>query len=295
MDRKHQELRCQMSSIAPVQGVRERHFLAAVLRFLVPFLPLAPLAFAEEPFPIRDPSQIVPNNNVIYSEHGADVTVRVRREYRESHLDEAGAIWQRAGGQLKVRLMNPQTRETFEVSRIELDSIQLRRLYAKGENFETPAGEWALVIEGQYGEPGPTVHPSGGQSYAPIDYYDLVPVSVSVRLKDPPISEPRPPADPTPRPPEAPQGGTSINAVIITERSNPWSAVQGTMRLRGGVIALGWESVPAVANTASTARIAPDNDLLTGQKIPPITPNLIDIRISRHSSSARIGSAPESE
>jgi hypothetical protein len=39
-------------------------------------------------------------------------------------------------------------------------------------------------------------------------------------------------------------------------------------------------------------RILPDYDLLTGIKIPPVTPNIIDVRIIRQQVSADFPSAP---
>ncbi len=53
--------------------------------------------------------------------------------------------------------------------------------------------------------------------------------------------------------------------------------------LTGGVIALGKDSTPpATPSTWSPGlRIVPDYALLTGEKIPPVTPNILDVRIVR--------------
>jgi hypothetical protein len=40
-------------------------------------------------------------------------------------------------------------------------------------------------------------------------------------------------------------------------------------------------------------RILPDYDLLTGTKIPPVTPNIIDVRIVRQQVTADLPPAPE--
>jgi hypothetical protein len=51
------------------------------------------------------------------------------------------------------------------------------------------------------------------------------------------------------------------------------------------VIALGKDPSPPTKPTAqwsSGLRIVPDQALLTGAKIPPLTPNIIDVRIVKH-------------
>jgi hypothetical protein len=54
--------------------------------------------------------------------------------------------------------------------------------------------------------------------------------------------------------------------------------------LTGGVVALGKGPSPPAAPSSWTAglRIVPDEALLTGTKIPPVTPNIIDVRIVSH-------------
>jgi hypothetical protein len=96
---------------------------------------------------------------------------------------------------------------------------------------------------------------------------------------------------PVPRPPTAPPlppavTRTSIHAVIISGRSDPAKVITSpNITLTGGVVALGrTSSPPSAAATAwsSGLRIIPDDALLTGKKIPPITPNIIDVRIVKH-------------
>jgi hypothetical protein len=86
--------------------------------------------------------------------------------------------------------------------------------------------------------------------------------------------------------PVTPQGPTSIHAVIISARSDPAKIVTSpNVMLTGGVIALGKGPSPPAKPTAqwsSGLRIVPDEELLTGAKIPPLTPNIIDVRIVKH-------------
>jgi hypothetical protein len=63
--------------------------------------------------------------------------------------------------------------------------------------------------------------------------------------------------------------------------------------LVGGVVALGKDPAPPTAPNPWTngLRIVPDEALLTGAKIPPLTPNIIDVRIVKH---AVVGDLTES-
>ncbi len=85
-----------------------------------------------------------------------------------------------------------------------------------------------------------------------------------------------------------PGGGpvvTSIHAVIISGRSDPAKIVTSqNVTLVGGVVALGKDSAPPTAPNpwSSGLRIVPDEALLTGTKIPPLTPNILDVRIVKH-------------
>jgi hypothetical protein len=100
----------------------------------------------------------------------------------------------------------------------------------------------------------------------------------------------KPPAvgGPVAGPPIAPVAPvpTTIHAVIISGRSDPAKVVTAStnVTLTGGVVALGKNpgSSGVPSNWASGLRIVPDDALLTGDKIPPITPNIIDVRIVKH-------------
>ena len=78
-----------------------------------------------------------------------------------------------------------------------------------------------------------------------------------------------------------------INAVIVSAANSPWGAVQRGSGVRnvivsGGIIALGTTPLPAEPPPGSPQpawlRVIPDPRLLDGSVIPPVVPNLIDIR-----------------
>jgi len=81
---------------------------------------------------------------------------------------------------------------------------------------------------------------------------------------------------------DAPPKPVAINALVVGGSSDPWKTVDaylvGTMTVYGGIAAVGTAALsPAVTNPRLT--IQPDLGLLNGSKIPPITPNVFDIRI----------------
>ncbi len=79
---------------------------------------------------------------------------------------------------------------------------------------------------------------------------------------------------------------TGIHAVIISGRSDPAKIVTSqNVTLTGGVVALGKDPSPPPTPATPWSkglRILPDQALLTGAKIPPLTPNIIDVRIAKH-------------
>jgi hypothetical protein len=84
--------------------------------------------------------------------------------------------------------------------------------------------------------------------------------------------------------PVAPTVSTSIRAVIISGLSDPAKVIASpNVTLTGGIVALGNASTSSAlpSSWSSGMRIIPDYDLLTGIKIPPVTPNIIDVRIVR--------------
>jgi hypothetical protein len=99
----------------------------------------------------------------------------------------------------------------------------------------------------------------------------------------PPTTAP-PAAVAPPRPPE-------IHAVIISGQSDPTKILRGNVHLVGGLIALGRQpGTPGTWDPGVT--ITPDSELITGQKVPPITPNLFDVRITRYEISATLDAPP---
>jgi hypothetical protein len=87
-------------------------------------------------------------------------------------------------------------------------------------------------------------------------------------------------------PPAAPVD-VAINAVIVSGANSPWGAVQrapgvGNVTITGGIIALGKRPLPGEPPPGSPQpawlRVVPDLRLLDGSVIPPVVPNIIDIR-----------------
>ena len=92
----------------------------------------------------------------------------------------------------------------------------------------------------------------------------------------------------TTKPPPLLTGGagssSNIHAVVISGLSDPAKViVSPNVTLTGGIVALGKAgSPPSTSSVWSPGlKIIPDYALLTGEKIPPVTPNIIDLRIVR--------------
>jgi hypothetical protein len=99
---------------------------------------------------------------------------------------------------------------------------------------------------------------------------------------------PPPPTANTPSPPRA-----QIHAVIVSSLSDPSQVLRGSVNLTGGIVALGSanSSTPQKAGRWDpNVKITPDPELLNGHKIPPLVPNVIDVRIMHHEVSATIES-----
>ena len=92
------------------------------------------------------------------------------------------------------------------------------------------------------------------------------------------------PGSPNGSPPAVGNTPSNIHAVIISGLSDPAKVVtSASVTLTGGIVALGKDaSPPPTASSWSPGlRIVPDRALLTGEKIPPVTPNILDVRIVR--------------
>jgi len=64
--------------------------------------------------------------------------------------------------------------------------------------------------------------------------------------------------------------------------------------LTDGIVALGNSSSTQQSTMLmwpQNVRITPDQDLLNGTKIPPVTPNIVDVRIQHYSVEAKMNNA----
>jgi hypothetical protein len=127
--------------------------------------------------------------------------------------------------------------------------------------------------------PAPARNEFGGPFYV----WTIRPQSITPSLSP---YVPRPPVTPTSNPPPPPKrASANIHAVIISGRSDPAKIIASqNVTLTGGVVALGKDPAPPATPSAWTTglRIVPDETLLTGKKIPPVTPNIVDVRIVKH-------------
>jgi hypothetical protein len=80
----------------------------------------------------------------------------------------------------------------------------------------------------------------------------------------------------------------AINAVIVSAAQSPWDAIRRARGVRnviitGGIVALGKTPIPGEipggGPQPAWLRVIPDLRLLNGLAIPPVVPNVIDIRI----------------
>jgi hypothetical protein len=113
---------------------------------------------------------------------------------------------------------------------------------------------------------------------------------------------PAPPTGGVTTQPQPPQqnstgsGQSNIHAVIISGLSDPAKVIASSnVTLTGGIVALGKLNNSASLSSAWSPglRILPDYDLLTGNKIPPVTPNILDVRIVRQQVTANFPSASQ--
>jgi hypothetical protein len=87
--------------------------------------------------------------------------------------------------------------------------------------------------------------------------------------------------------PPGPPVNVEIHAVIISAAQSPWDAIQrapgiGNVTVVGGIVALGKTPIPGEIPGGGPQpdwlRLIPDLRLLNGSMIPPVVPNIIDIR-----------------
>jgi hypothetical protein len=103
-----------------------------------------------------------------------------------------------------------------------------------------------------------------------------------------------PNAVPPPPPAQTPaQRRAEIHAVIVSGLADPSQVLRGNVHLTGGIIAIGSPNSTTPQPPGRwdpNVKITPDPELLNGHKIPPLVPNVIDVRIMHHEVSATIES-----
>jgi hypothetical protein len=84
----------------------------------------------------------------------------------------------------------------------------------------------------------------------------------------------------------------AVHAVIVSGVQSPWNAISKApgvrnITLTGGLIALGKASRPGETAPSgpppSFLKVIPNPQLLNGSIIPPVVPNVIDVRIEGYS------------
>jgi hypothetical protein len=79
-----------------------------------------------------------------------------------------------------------------------------------------------------------------------------------------------------------------INAVIVTGAVTPWGAIRKVAGVRnvyvtGSIIALGQTPLPGELPPGSPQpswlHVRPDLSMVSGERFPPVVPNIIDVRI----------------
>jgi hypothetical protein len=82
----------------------------------------------------------------------------------------------------------------------------------------------------------------------------------------------------------------NIHALIVSGLSDPRSTLSrggsANIILTGGIVALGTTPTASAGPWPNGLLIVPDQNLVQGNKIPPIVPNLIDVRIIDFQTSA---------
>jgi hypothetical protein len=121
-----------------------------------------------------------------------------------------------------------------------------------------------------------TTDPRGG--FAPEDIPGAGLANLAVVTTIPPGGLP---------PPGALPENIEIHAVIISAAQSPWDVIKrapgvGTITVIGGIVALGKtpipDEIPGGGPQPDWLRLSPDLRLLNGSMIPPVVPNIMDIR-----------------
>lgn len=169
--------------------------------------------------------------------------------------DNIGAVSLGRGGQASGTSEWTQTASLAAGSVFQIVSSSPAQLYNQDVQFQgSQFGTYIKALVSKFSTDAPPVTPSG------LSTSDLTPPSAL--------------------------GGapSNIHAVIVSGLSDPAKVVVSpNVILTGGIVALGKNN--SGASTPSSwspgLKIIPDYALLTGEKIPPVTPNIIDVRIVR--------------
>ena len=173
--------------------------------------------------------------------------------------DAAAAAAAEAAAEDAPSVSDPATAPTTDPTSVEavspLDAIQSQattdpRGGASSSSFDTPGGGLGVGPAVPAGAGGPVAPAAGGGT---------------------------PPAGPV---------DITINAVIVTGAMSPWHAVQRVPGVRnvivnGGIIAWGRTPLPGESPPGPQPNwlyINPDPQLVNGSAIPPVVPNIVDIR-----------------
>jgi hypothetical protein len=131
-------------------------------------------------------------------------------------------------------------------------------------------------------------HPSRSVNNVYGEYVNTMLVPTNVQVSLPPFQSNSvsgsPPGQPVRSGGLVSNTSSKIHAVIISGLPDPAKViVSPNVTLTGGIIALGKNASPPLNPSGWTPglRIVPDYGLLTGEKIPPVTPNILDVRIVR--------------
>jgi hypothetical protein len=176
------------------------------------------------------------------------------------------------------------------------------RTYRKGSFvFYNPVDQYLLFSEViTYMAPA-SAEGADAPGFAGLPFYVLTAAKGQTSDSGPPppqIPEVPTKSQPSASPPPSAQNSTAtpppksvfphrIYAMIVSGQSDPAKVLpsQNTI-LIGGVVALGTASPAIVLPWSTGLRIMPDPGLILGNKIPPIVPSLIDLRIVRFESAA---------